>query len=87
MHADETPATRTIRAAIRAALYGGTGVEANLEGDALRILAQAIRGLEISNGLSPALQQLGGNLSHHFDDLKPVPEPTPIRIPYRLKRR
>jgi hypothetical protein len=71
VHADETPGTRTIRAAIRAALYGGTGVEANLEGDALRILAQAIRGLDISRDLSPALKQLGGNLSQHFDDLKP----------------
>ena len=87
VHADETPATRTIRAAIRAALYGGTGVEANLEGDALRIVAQALRGLEISRGLSPALQKLGGNLSHHFDDLKPVPEPPTVRVPYRLKRR
>ena len=62
--------TRTIRAAIRAALDGGSGVQANLEGDALRILAQAIRGLEISSGLSPALRQLGGNLNHHFDDLR-----------------
>ena len=78
VHADETPATRTIRAAIRAALDGGSGVEANLEGDALRILAQAIRGIEISSGLSPALKQLGGNLNQHFDDLKPVPEPTPV---------
>ena len=86
VHADETPATRTIRAAIRAALYGGTGVEANLEGDALRILAQAIRGLEISSGLSPALQQLAGNLNQHFDELKPVPEPTRV-VPYGLRRR
>jgi hypothetical protein len=73
VHADETPATRTIRAAIRAALYGGSDVEANLEGDALRILAQAIRGLEISRDLSPALRELGMNLSQHFDDLKPKP--------------
>jgi hypothetical protein len=73
VHADETPATRTIRAAIRAALHGDADVEANLEGDALRILAQAIRGLEISVGLSPALRELGGNLNQHFDDLKPVP--------------
>jgi len=74
VHTDETPTTRTIRAAIRAALYGGAEVEANLEGDALRIIAQAIRGLELGPGLSPALRQLGSNLSHHFDDLKPVPE-------------
>jgi hypothetical protein len=73
LHADETPTTRTIQAAIRAALHGGADVEANLEGDALRILAQAIRGLEISRGLSPALQELGGKLNQHFDDLKEVP--------------
>ena len=73
VHADETPATRTIQAAIRAALYGGAEVEANLEGDALRVLAQAIRGLEISRGISPALMDLSGKLSHHFDDLKPAP--------------
>ena len=73
VHADGTPATRTIQAAIRAALHGGAEVEANLEGDALRVLAQAIRGLEISQGLSPALQELGRNLSQHFDDLKQVP--------------
>ena len=72
VHADETPATRTIQAAIRVALHGGADVEANLEGDALRVLAQAIRGLEISRGLSPALRELGGNLNQHFDDLKPV---------------
>jgi hypothetical protein len=72
VHADETPATRTIRAAIRAALRGGS-VEANLDGDALRILAQAIRGLEISRDLSPALQELGWKLNQHFDDLKQVP--------------
>jgi hypothetical protein len=70
VHAEETPATRTIRAAIRAALHGGADVEANLESDALRILVQAIRGLEISRGLSPALRELGGNLNQHFDDLK-----------------
>ena len=62
-------------------------MEANLEGNALRILAQAIRGLEISSGLSPALQQLAGNLNHHFDELKPVPEPTQIGNTNRLKRR
>jgi len=72
VHADETPATRTIRAAIRAALHGGADVEANLEGDALRILAQAIRGLEISGGLSPALRDLGAKLNQHFDELKSV---------------
>ena len=72
VHADETPSTRTIRAAIRAALYGGSEVEANLEGDALRVLAQAIRGLEISRGLSPALRELSGNLNNHFEDLKSV---------------
>jgi len=72
VHADETPTTRTIRAAIRAALRGGS-VEANLDGDALRILAQAIRGLEISRGLSPALHELGRKLNQHFDDLKQVP--------------
>lgn len=73
VHADETPATRTIQAALRAALHGGDDVEANLEGDALRVLAQAIRGLEISSGLSPALLELGRNLNQHFDDLKQVP--------------
>ena len=73
VHADETPATRGIQAAIRAALHGGAEVDANLEGDALRVLAQAIRGLEISQGLSPALQELGRNLNQHFDDLKQVP--------------
>jgi hypothetical protein len=73
VHADETPATRTIQAAIRAALHGRAEVDANLEGDALRVLAQAIRGLEISQGLSPALQELGRNLNQHFDDLKQVP--------------
>jgi hypothetical protein len=72
VHADETPSTRMLRAAIRVALHGGTGVEANLEGDALRVLAQAIRGIEISNGLSPALMELSGNLNQHFEDLKPV---------------
>jgi len=72
VHADETPATRTIQAAIRAALHGGS-VEANLDGDALRILAQAIRGLEISRGLSPALHELGRKLNQHFDELKQVP--------------
>ena len=75
VHADETPATRTIQAAIRVALHGGADVEANLEGDALRVLAQAIRGLEISRGVSPALRELGGNLNQHFDDLKPVSGP------------
>ena len=70
VHADETPATRTIQAALRAALHGSADVEANLEGDALRVLAQAIRGLEISRGLSPALQELGRNLNQHFDDLR-----------------
>jgi hypothetical protein len=74
VHADETPSTRTIRAAIRVALHGDSDVEANLEGDALRVLAQAIRGLEISSGLSPALMELSGNLSQHFEDLKPVPK-------------
>jgi len=73
VHADQTPATRTIQAAIRAALHGGAEVEANLEGDALRVLAQAIRGLEISQDLSPALQELGRSLNQHFDDLKQVP--------------
>lgn len=73
VHADETPATRTIQAAIRAALHGGAAVEANLEGDALRVLAQAIRGIEISQGLSPALAELGRNLNQHFDDLKEAP--------------
>jgi hypothetical protein len=71
VHVDETPATRTIQAAIRAALHGRNDVEANLEGEALRVLAHAIRGLEISRGLSPALRELGGNLSQHFEDLKP----------------
>jgi hypothetical protein len=37
------------------------------------VLAQAIRGLEIDQGLSPALQELGRNLNQHFDDLKQVP--------------
>jgi hypothetical protein len=87
VHADETPTTRTIRAAIRAALYGSTGVEANLEGDALRILAQAIRGHEISSGLSPALQQLGGNLSHHFYDLKAGSLARAAEVSDSLKRR
>ena len=73
VHADETPATRTIQAGIRAALHGGAEVEANLEGDALRVLAQAIRGLEISQGLSPALAELARNLNQHFDDLKEAP--------------
>jgi hypothetical protein len=73
VHADETPATRTIRAAIRAALHGAADVQANLEGDALRILAQAIRGLEVSGDLSSALRELGRNLNQHFDDLKRVP--------------
>ena len=72
-HADETPATRKIQAAIRGALHGGAAVDADLEGNALRVLAQAIRGLEISRGLSPALQELGWNLNQHFDDLKQVP--------------
>jgi len=72
VHADETPATRTIQAAIRAALDGGAQVEANLEGDALPVLAQAIRGLQISHSLSPALQELRRNLNQHFDDLKRV---------------
>jgi hypothetical protein len=75
VHADETPATRTIQAALRAALHGGADVEANLEGDALRVLAQAIRGFEISRGLSPALQDLGRNLNQHFDDLKQASAP------------
>jgi hypothetical protein len=70
VHADETPAARTIRAAIRSALDGDTAVEANLEGDSLRLLAAAIRGLEISRDVSPALQQLSRNLSLHFDDRK-----------------
>jgi hypothetical protein len=73
VHADETPATRTIQAAIRAALHGGAAVDANLEGDALRVLAQAIRGLELSHSLSPALRELARNLNQHFDDLKPAP--------------
>ena len=72
VHVDETLSTRTIRAAIRAALDGGSDVEANLERDALRVLAQAIRGLEIRSGLSPALVELSGNLNQHFEDLKPV---------------
>jgi hypothetical protein len=72
VHADETPTTRTIRAAIRAALHGGTAVEANLEGEALRVLAAALRGLEISSGLSPALRDLGAKLNQHFDELKSV---------------
>ena len=70
VHVDETPAARTIRAAIRSALHGDAAVEANLEGDALRLLAQAIRGLEISRDLSPALQELARKLNLHFDDLK-----------------
>ena len=70
VHAEQTPATRTIQAAIRAALDGGADVEAKLEGDALRVLAQAIRGLEITQGLSPALQELAWTLNQHFDDLK-----------------
>jgi hypothetical protein len=70
VHADASVATRTIQGAIRTALYGGAAVEANLEGDALRVLAQAVRGLEISRGLSPALHELGRNLNQHFDDLK-----------------
>jgi hypothetical protein len=70
VHADETRAARTIRAAIRVALHGDTDVEVNLEGDALRLLAQAIRGLEISRDLSPALQELDRKLNLHFDDLK-----------------
>jgi hypothetical protein len=72
LHADETPTTRTIRAAIRAALHGGADVGANLEGNALRILAQAIRGLELTGGLSPALAELAANLNQHFDELKSV---------------
>jgi hypothetical protein len=76
VHADETPATRTIQAALRAALHGSADVEANLEGDALRVLAQAIRGFEISRDLSPALQELGRNLNQHFDDLKQAPRAT-----------
>ena len=71
VHADETPATRTIQAAIRAALDGRADVHAELRGDTLRVLAQAIRGLALSRGLSPALQELGWNLSQHFDELKP----------------
>jgi hypothetical protein len=73
VHADDTPATRTIQAAIRVALHGGADVDANLEGDALRVLAQAIRGLEISRDLSPTLRDLARNLTQHFDDLKQVP--------------
>jgi hypothetical protein len=73
VHADDTPATRTIQAAIRVALHGGVDVDANLQGDALRVLAQAIRGLEISRDLSPALRELARNLTQHFDDLKQVP--------------
>jgi hypothetical protein len=72
LHADETPTTRTIRAAIRAALHGGADVGANLEANALRILAQAIRGLELTGGLSPALAELAANLNQHFDELKSV---------------
>ena len=72
VHADDTPATRTIQAAIRVALHGGADVDASLQGDALRVLAQAIRGLEISRDLSPALRELAGNLTQHFDDLKQV---------------
>jgi hypothetical protein len=70
VHTDETRATRTVRAAIRGALRGDTAVEANLEGDALRLLAQAIRGLELSRDLSPALRELGRKLNLHFDALK-----------------
>lgn len=70
VHADVTPATRTIQAAIRVALHGGTDVDANFQGDALRVLAQAIRGLEISRDLSPTLHELARNLSQHFDDLR-----------------
>jgi hypothetical protein len=73
VHADHTPATRTIQAAIRVALHGGTDVDDNLQGDALRVLAQAIRGLEISRDLSPTLRELARNLTQHFDDLKQVP--------------
>jgi hypothetical protein len=73
VHADGTPATRTIQGAIRAALHGGAEVEANLGGEALRVLAHAIRGLQISHSLSPALQELRQNLNQHFDDLKQVP--------------
>ena len=69
VHGDETPTTRTIQAAIRAALDGGAELEAKLQGDALRVLAQAIRGLEISQGLSPALRELAWDLNKHFDDL------------------
>ena len=69
VHADETPATRTIQAALRAALQGGADVDANLGEDALRILAGTIRGLEISRDLSPALRELARNLNQHFDDL------------------
>jgi hypothetical protein len=72
VHADDTPATRTIQAAIRVALHGGADVDASLQGDALRVLAQAIRGLEISRDLSPALRELAGNLNQHFDELKQV---------------
>jgi hypothetical protein len=70
LHADQTPATRTIQAAVRAALDGDDAVEANLEGDALRVIAKAIRGLEISGSLSPALKDLCRKLNQHFDDLK-----------------
>jgi hypothetical protein len=37
------------------------------------VLAQAIRGLEISRDLSPALRELARNLTQHFDDVKQVP--------------
>jgi hypothetical protein len=69
VHADETPTTRTIQTAIGAALHGGAAVDANLDADALHVLAQAIRGIEIRQGLSPTLQELGSNLNQHFDDL------------------
>ena len=72
VHADDTSATRTIQAAIRVALHGGADVDANFQGDALLVLAQAIRGLEISRDLSPALHELARNLTQHFDDLRRV---------------
>ena len=50
-------------------------MEANLEGDALRILAAALRGLEINSGLSPALRDLGAKLNQHFDELKSLSMP------------
>jgi hypothetical protein len=37
------------------------------------VLAQAIRGLEISRDLSPTLRDLARNLTQHFDDLKQSP--------------